>query len=41
VYLNTAGPLMLLGGEPKPQAWSTKGELIVPIRDVGGALLGA
>jgi putative DNA primase/helicase len=32
---------MLLAGEPEPQAWSAKGDLVVPIRDLAGALLGA
>jgi putative DNA primase/helicase len=41
VYLNTAGPLMLLAGEPEPQAWSAKGDLVVPIRDASETLLGA
>jgi len=41
VYLNTAGPLLLHAGEAEPQAWSMRGDLIVPIRDVRGALLGA
>jgi putative DNA primase/helicase len=41
VYLNIAGPLTLLAGEPEPQAWSAKGDLLVPIRDVTGSLLGA
>jgi putative DNA primase/helicase len=41
VFLNTAGPLMLFAGEAEPQAWSAKGDLLVPIHDIGGALLGA
>jgi putative DNA primase/helicase len=41
VYLNTAGSLMLFAGETEPQAWSAKGDLLVPIRDLAGALLGA
>jgi putative DNA primase/helicase len=41
VYLNTAGPQLLHAGEAEPQAWSTRGDLIVPIRDGSGALLGA
>jgi putative DNA primase/helicase len=41
VYLNTAGPLTLFAGEDRPQLWSAKGELIVPICDLDGALLGA
>jgi putative DNA primase/helicase len=41
VYVNTAGPLLLNAGETEPQVWSAKGDLIVPIRDAGGTLLGA
>jgi phage/plasmid primase-like uncharacterized protein len=41
VHLNTAGPLLLHAGEAEPQAWSLRGDLIVPIRDGRGALLGA
>jgi putative DNA primase/helicase len=41
VHLNTTGPLLLHAGEAEPQAWSMRGDLIVPIRDGSGALLGA
>jgi putative DNA primase/helicase len=40
-YLNTAGPLLLHAGEAEPQAWSMRGDLIVPIRDGSGTLRGA
>jgi putative DNA primase/helicase len=41
VHLNTAGPLLLHGGEAEPQTWSARGDLIVPVRDASGALVGA
>jgi putative DNA primase/helicase len=41
VYRNEVGPLELFAGEHKPQIWSGKGELLIPICDIDGALLGA
>jgi phage/plasmid primase-like uncharacterized protein len=41
VYRNEVGALKLFAGEDKPQIWSGKGELLIPICDIDGALLGA
>ncbi len=40
--INTVGPLELTGNQPgeKPQQWSSKGELLVPIQDIDGHFLG-
>jgi phage/plasmid primase-like uncharacterized protein len=36
VFLNTTGPLAILAGAQKPQYWSAKGHLLVPVRDIDG-----
>lgn len=40
--INTVGPLELTGNQPgeKPQQWSSKGELLIPIQDIDGHFLG-
>ncbi len=41
--INTVGPIELTGSKTneKPQQWSGKGQLLVPIQDIDGNLLGA
>jgi putative DNA primase/helicase len=41
IYRNETGPLELSAGEDKPQIWSGKGALLIPICDIDGALMGA
>ncbi len=41
LLLNTEGPLTIPGGAPKPQCWSRKGDLILPICDIDGRLISA
>jgi phage/plasmid primase-like uncharacterized protein len=43
VRINTVGSLELTGGkaDEKPQQWSAKGELLVPIQDIDGRFWGA
>jgi phage/plasmid primase-like uncharacterized protein len=39
--LNTIGPIAIPGGQERPQSWSAKGDLILPIRDRDGRLQSA
>lgn len=41
LLLNEIGPLAINGGAPSPQHWSAKGDLIVPIHDLGRRLISA
>ena len=41
LLLNIKGPLAIHGGAPIPQSWSARGDLILPISDVGGGLISA
>jgi antirestriction protein ArdC/phage/plasmid primase-like uncharacterized protein len=40
IGVDQAGPLMIAGGEDTPQAWSAKGNLIIPLHTVTGLLIG-
>jgi phage/plasmid primase-like uncharacterized protein/antirestriction protein ArdC len=39
--VDRTGPLMIAGGEAVPQAWSGKGNLILPLTTIAGELIGA
>ena len=39
--INRTGPLEIVAGRAKPQKWSAKGDLLIPIRDIDGGLTGA
>ena len=40
-HIDRTGPLEIAAGRAKPQKWSAKGNLLIPIRDIDGGLIGA
>ena len=41
VFLDLTGSLVLPPGDPEGQRWSARGALLIPVRDMDGALIGA